>query len=207
MKKILVKIIILIFCAVSFNAAELYAAVGCTLNDPDRDVKRIFPGSTGYKTEFITIKEVGGEELAVRIEKRLGDKFETEYETIDVPYAFYTVLKGKEAIGRIHGVNQKGTYGGIQLIVATDLDGEIKDFYYQKLSAPEARKFRDKEFTGQFTGLTLEDFYDEGRVVLIKDPSSESEEDFRNTLRGLKKNMILLDEFKLNKSGLREEEK
>lgn len=207
MKRVLAKIIIFVFCAVILNVAELYAAVGCTLNDPDRDVKRIFPESTGYKTEFITIKEVGGEELAGKIEKRLGDKFGPEYETSDVPYAFYTVLKGKEVIGRIHGVNQKGTYGGMQLILATDTEGEIKDFYYQKLSAPEAKKFRDEGFTGQFTGLTLEDFYDEGRVGLIKDPSSGAEEDFQYTLRGLKKNMILLDEFKLNKSSSRGEGK
>lgn len=193
-------ILIALVLITTFIPVKSFAAVGCTLNEPDRDVKRIFPESTGYRTEFITIKERGGKDLAVSIEERLGDKFDKVYESLDVPYAYYTVLKRKEKIGLIHGVNQKGTYGGIQLILATDNNGVIQDFYYQKLSSPEARKFKDKDFTSQFIGLTLDDFYDEdGKISKIKDPSKNSSEDFNNTLRGLKKNMILLDEFKMRK--------
>lgn len=182
------------FCV--FPIAVL-AAVGCTLNDPDRDVKRLFPQSTGYRTDFITIQEKGGEELKKKIESELGDKFDDIYESIDVPYAYYTVLKGKEVIGRIHGVNQKGTYGGIQLITATDPEGKVTSFYYQKISSPEARAFTDKDFTNQFIGLKLDDFMN-GNLT-IKDPSRESSKDFKATLRGLKKNLILLKEFILNR--------
>ena len=95
-------------------------AVGCTLNDPDRDIKSIFSDSTGYKTTFITIKERGDRELLVDIEDRLGDKLDPVYESVDVPYAYYTILKRKEVIGYMHGVNQKGLYGGMQIILATD---------------------------------------------------------------------------------------
>lgn len=196
-------VLIWIFCLVVFTTA-VWAAVGCTLNDPDRDVKRLFPESTGYKTQFITIKERGGEELKDEIEERLGDKFDTVYESIDIPYAHYDVLKGKELIGRIHGVNQKGIYGGIQIILATDLEGKIIGFYYQKISSPEARKFKDKEFTKKFIGLTLADFYRYGldepndRISNIKDPSEKHHDDFKATLRGIKKSLILLDKFKLN---------
>ncbi len=170
------------------------AAVGCTLNDPDRDVKRIFPESTGYKTSFITIKESGGQELFEGVQDELGDKFDSIYESIDVPYSFYDVLKGKELIGRIHGVNQKGTYGGMQLILATDLEGRIIDFYYQKISSPEAKRFMDKSFTSQFQGLSLNDFVN--NIPDIKDPSSNNHDDYVATLRGLKKNLILLRELK-----------
>lgn len=185
----------------------LYAAVGCTLNDPDRDVRRIFPGSTGYKTEFITIEEAGGEKLFEEVQEKLGDKFDPVYETIDVPYAYYTVLKGREKIGYIHGVNQRGTYGGMQLILATDLDGKIIDFYYQKISSPESRKFRDKSFTDRFTGMTLKDFYDGLPAGDAADPTENSHEDFRNTIRGLKKNLILFNEFKLKNKYRRNGEK
>ncbi len=193
---------ILVGFAIGFmmvRAASLYAAVGCTLNDPDRDVKKLFPESTGYKTDFITIDERGGKELGKLLEVRLGDKFEPVYETLDVPYAYYTILKGKEKIGYIHGVNQKGVFGGMQLILATDLDGKITDFYYQKISSPEAKKFRDKTFTGEFIGLSLEDFYKNTDAFTgIKNPTERSEEDFLLTMRGIKKNLILLDEFKLD---------
>lgn len=187
--------------------AIAYAAVGCTLNDPDRDIMRIFSDATSYTTEFITISERGGDSLAARIEAELGDTLDPVFEALDVSYAYYTVLKGKEVVGRVHGVNQRGTFGGMQLILATDPEGVIVDFYYQKLSSPEAKKFRADAFTEQFTGLTLADFVtrfktagpdgEPGRVAVIEDPSQESGEDFAATLRGLTKNLLLLREFML----------
>ena len=182
-----------IFCRIAV------AAVGCELNDPDRDIKKAFPGSTGYKTDFVTIAEKGGEKLKKEIEEKLDDKFDTLYESLDVPYTYYTILKGKDVLGYMHGVNQKGLYGGMQLIMATDPEGRIILLYYQKLSSPEAKAFRDKSFTEQFAGLMLEDFYKSNepgsRISNIKDPTKNSHEDFRYTIRGLKKNIILLNEF------------
>ena len=172
-----------------------FAAVGCTLNDPDRDIKKIFPQSTGYKTSFLTIKENGGENLQQFIEEKLGDKLEPVYENQDVAYAYYDILKQKEVIGRIHGVNQKGRYGGMQLILATDTDGVILKFYYQKILSPESRLLKDKKFIGQFTGLKLDDFLS-GRAD-VKDPTNKEHDDFNATLRGVKKNLILLYIFKL----------
>ena len=189
--------VVILACGVSF------AAIGCTLNDPDRDVKKIFPQSTGYKTDFITIQDRGGEKLKKEVETKLGDTFDPIYESLDVPYSYYTILKGKDVIGYVHGVNQKGIYGTLQIILATDPDGKIIGFYYQKISSPEASKFRDSSFTNQFIGLTLADFYKSddpsGKAAAIKDPSDKSHEDFKATIRGTKKNLILLDTFLLNK--------
>jgi len=180
------------------------AAVGCTLNDPDRDIMRIFPEADSYVTEFISIEERGGLELAMVIEADLGDTLEPRYESLDVPYAYYTVKSGGELVGHVHGVNQKGMFGGMQLILATDTDGKILDFYYQKLSSPEAKAFRADTFTDQFVGLTLADFLagpEPPKVESIEDPSEQSADDFAATLRGLRKNLLLLREFMLATSG------
>jgi len=186
------------------------AAVGCTLNDPDRDIMRVFPKAEAYITDFIAIDERGGDSLAALIEADLGDTLDPTFESLDVPYAFYTVTSGGSVIGRLHGVNQKGTFGGMQLILATDPEGTIVDFYYQKLSSPEAGAFRSDAFTNQFDGLELEDFLagdegdaglsgtdERGRVEAIKDPSESSADDFAATLRGIRKNLLLLREFML----------
>ena len=188
----------LITFIVLIGTQNVFAALGCTLNNPDRDIKRLFRKATNYKTEFISIKERGGEDLAKEIEAKLQDKLEPRYESLDVPYAYYTVLNRKEVIGYVHGVNQKGMYGGLQLILATDPNGKILDFYYQKISSPESKKFRDKKFTKQFIGLTLAEFYKHDLTQKIKDPSKKSAADYLATLRGLKKNLILHDEFTLN---------
>ena len=202
MTKVVFSIFAILFI-ISFACNASFAAIGCTLNDPDRDIQRLFPQSTGYKTEFITIQERGGAKLKKEVEEKLGDTFDPLYENLDVPYTYYTVLKGKETIGYVHGVNQKGLYGTIQIILATDMSGRIIGFYYQKISSPEAGRFKEKYFTDQFIGLTLADFYvsvdPDGRVAAIKDPTEKNHEDFKATIRGTKKNLILLDEFILDK--------
>ena len=196
--------VILIFM---IAAAPLLAAVGCDLNDPDRDVKRLFPESTGYKTLYVTIAQKGGEPLLRRVEARLGDKFQGLYETMDVPYTMYQIFKGKDLIGYIHGVNQKGEFGGIQVFLALDLEGNIRGFYFQKMTGRYAKLLRDPEFGKPFMGLNLKDFQDYdvvsgraksgSRVAAIQNPAPQAESDFRAALRATKKNLILCDEFLL----------
>jgi hypothetical protein len=184
-------------------APSAYAAVGCDLNDPDRDVARLFPGSSGYRTSYVSIDKRGGEPLLRRVESRLGDRFHGIYETIDVPYTVYEIFQGKTRIGYIHGVNQKGQFGGIQVFVALDPQGKITAFYIQKLTSQWAKKLRGPAFSRQFVGLTLADFmtYDPltgqgtGRIATIRSPAPEVETDFRAALRAVKKNLILMDEF------------
>jgi len=202
-KRLFASLVLVFF--VWFTASPSYGAVGCDLNDPDRDVARLFPGSTGYKTHYVSIDKTGGPDLLAKVEERLGDKFQGLYETIDVPYTLYDVLKGREKIGYIHGVNQKGQYGGIQVFLAVDLDGTIKAFYFQKLTSKQAKELRDQKFAQQFIDLSLKDFYAydvlSGKTVTpsgidrIKNPAPEAEADFRAALRAAKKNLILLDEF------------
>ena len=180
-----------------------WGAVGCDLNDPDRDVARLFPESTGYKTIYTSILKVGGQKLMAKVEARLGDKFRGIYETIDVPYTIYEIYNNKKKIGYIHGVNQKGQFGGIQVFVSLDLEGRIKAFYIQKMTSQYAKALRDAKFGRQFIGLTFKDFdqYDvisgnaSGKAAGIKNPAPEAATDFKAALRATKKNLILMDEF------------
>jgi hypothetical protein len=168
--------------------------------------------STGYKTNYVAIDQRGGPSLLSQIEDRLGDKFKGLYETTDVPYTLYEVFKGKDKIGYIHGVNEKGQYGGIQVFLALDLEGVIKSFYFQKLTSRYGKELRDPKFGEQFVTLTLKDFYNydvqTGKTVgpsgveKIRNPVPEAEPDFRAALRGTKKNLILVDEFILGNKYL-----
>jgi hypothetical protein len=191
----------LLFALAGSNVA--WSAVGCDLNDPDRDVARLFPESTGYKTVYVSISQRGGEPMLKRVESRLGDTFRGLYETIDVPYTIYEIYTGKKKVGYIHGVNQKGQFGGIQVFVALDLEGRIKAFYIQKMTSKYAGKLRDATFGKQFLGLTLKDFelYDvvsgkaSGKVASIRNPAPEAQADFIAALRATKKNLVLMDAF------------
>jgi hypothetical protein len=168
-------------------------------------VARLFPGSTGYKTMYVSIDKKGGDALLAQIEDRLGDKFQGLYETADVPYTIYEIYKGEEKIGYIHGVNQKGQYGGIQVFLVLDMEGNIKSFYFQKLTSKAAKELRAQEFGKQFEDLNLSDFYAydivsgksavPGKIDRIKNPSPEADQDFKASMRAAKKNLILMDEF------------
>ena len=187
---------------------RVFGAVGCDLNDPDRDVKRLFPQSTSYRTAYLSLDKLGGTSLLKEIEKRLGDKFTGLYETIDVPYTVYTIYKGDAVIGYIHGINQKGQYGGLQVFLSYDAQGNIRGFYYQKMTNRKAAGLRSDDFAKQFVGLTLADFQSynpqtasggSAKVTAIKNPSTEDSTDFNATLRAVKKNLILTDIFVFNK--------
>jgi len=190
--------LIIIFTLLPGISGEALAAVGCDLNDPDRDVKRLFPASTGYKTAYLSISKSGGEATLKQVEERLGDKFSGIYETMDVPYTVYTIFKGRETIGYIHGINQKGQYGGLQVFLAFDATGKISDFYYQKLTSKDAAAMRTSEFAAQFKGLSMRDFAsynpltNDGIPGVIK---QREDGDFFATLRAVKKNLILMDIF------------
>jgi len=89
----------------------------------------------------------------------------------------------------------------------------IRSFFYQRLESPAARQLRAKEFRAQFTGLTLADFYkhdyyarqDPGanadKVAAIKPPAVDAagKPDLDASLRGIRKNLVLLDFFVYNR--------
>jgi hypothetical protein len=205
--------LILAFLLLPLLILPLWAAVGCDLNDPDRDVKRLFPESTGYRTLYVSIKNKGGEKLLQEIEQRLGDRFKGLFETMDVPYTMYQIYRGETLVGYIHGVNQKGRYGGIQVFLAFDLEGNIKALYFQKLTSKQASLFRDQKFGQQFAGLNLKDFYNydvvtgkelvPGKISRIVNPAADTESDFMAAMRAVKKNLILVDEFLLGNKSLK----
>ena len=204
------KLLLLFAIAVMLRSIS-FAAVGCDLNDPDRDVKRFFPSSTGYRTEYYSIRKLGGERLLATVEAMLGDRFKGLYETIDVPYTLYTVLQSREVIGYIHGVNQKGKYGGIQVFLVLDPKGTINDLYFQKMTARYSGKFRARSFTINFSGLKLNDFDDYNvksgkypdKSVLkrIANPDKDAGQDFLAIMRAVKKNLILMEVFIFKRGG------
>lgn len=210
------------------NAFSQAQVVPCQLNSPDQDTLRLFPDRTNYRTEFIRTDEVGdsrkigGEALYRKLEKRLGDKWDPIWETKDVPYVFYEILKGPDRIGWVFGVNQ-GWPGAdnSQLMCAFDLDGRMREFYYQKLPSMEKERLQTKEFYSQFIGLTLEHFYvqeqlqnlavtDKDILALdvinrIQDPTQKEHEGFRKTLRGMKKVLVYMDDFKFGNKTKKDE--
>ena len=187
------------------------AAIGCTLSNPAEDLKSLLPEMTSYKEdlkEFPHLKD--GARLFKSLAARLGSDLDPIYETYETPYTVYSVYKGKEKIGIVHGVNVPGKGGVIQVFLSTDpKTAAIRRFFFQRLESPAAAALRDKAFRAQFEGLTLADFYkhdyyaatepgsaaDRVEKLALPKVDAAGRPDYEATIRGIHKDLILLDLF------------
>lgn len=208
------------FSAIVLTAAlaaprPAFAAIGCTLSNPSQDLKYLFPEMSSYQEElkeFSRLKD--GAELFQALKERLGGDLDPIYETYETPYTLYSVYRGRAKIGVVHGVNVPGKGGVIQIFLSTDpKTAEIRRFFFQRLESPAAKALRGRDFRAQFEGLTLADFYKHDyyaaahpgaaadKVGKITAPALSPKEkpDHQASLRGIRKNLILLDFFVYNR--------
>src|SRR4051795_3339778 len=204
---------LLVFLALAIASApqQLLAAIGCTLSNPAEDLKFLYPEMTTFKEELMEFSKIKDGAAAFKgLRARLGSDLDAIYETYETPYTVYSVFKGQAKIGIVHGVNVPGKGGVIQVFLSTDpATGEIRSFFFQRLESPAARQLRSKEFRAQFAGLTLGDFYKHDyyaaaepgakadKVAAITAPplDASGRPDYQAALRGVRKNLILLDCF------------
>ena len=193
----------------------VHAAIGCTLSNPAEDLKYLYPDMTTYKEELRELPRLEkGRELFGALKVRLGSDLDPIYETYETPYTVYSVFKGQTRIGIVHGVNVPGKGGVIQVFLSLDpATAEIRQLFFQRLESPAAREIRGKEFRSQFAGITLADFYkhdyyaaaDPGaksdRIAALRPPVLDptGRADYAASLRGIRKNLILLDFFVFNR--------
>ncbi|HOY65929.1 MAG TPA: hypothetical protein PLP29_03520 [Candidatus Ozemobacteraceae bacterium] len=191
--------------------AWVFAAIGCTLSNPAQDLKFLYPEVTSFKEEIRELRTLpGGSAVYEGLKERLGSDLDPIYESFDTPYTVYSVFKGDTRIGYVHGVNVPGKGGVIQVFLSTDPStGEIRDFFFQRIESRAARELKDKTFRARFRGMSLADFYKHDyfkvaepenptdRLAGIRPPGSDADvvADFSSSLRGIRKNLILLDLF------------
>ncbi len=197
-----------------WQVSGAYAAVGCTLSNPSQDLKYLFPEMTTYREDVKALDQMAdGRELFKKLKERLGSDLDPVYETYETPYTVYTIFKGDNVIGYVHGVNVPGEGGVIQIFASVDPQtGAMSRLFFQRLESAVAKLLKKKEFLSQFNGLTLADFYKhdyfsiaepasvDDKVAGIKSPlpSDQNDGDYKSALRGVRKNLILLDMFVYN---------
>ena len=193
-------------------APAAFGAIGCTLANPARDLKALYPDLTSYRED---VKELAmlpdGRAAYDALRERVGGDLDPVYEAFDVPYTLYSVFRGEDKIGYVHGVNVSGRGGVIQVFLSVDPEtAAIGRMFYQRLESPGVAALRSPAATGQFAGLSLADFYkhdyfaaaDSGnaadRVGNLAPPAGlpdAAQPDWDAALRGVRKNLILLDLF------------
>lgn len=204
------KLLLAALAATCAWAAPAFAAIGCTLGNPAADLKFLYPEMTSYREETRELRSFkDGPALYEKLRVRVG-KLDPIYEAYETPYTLYSVFNGGRRIGFVHGVNVPGSGGVIQLFVSTDPEtAKIRTLFFQRLESPASKALRDKAFRARFAGVTLGDFYRHDYYAvaepgakadtlapLLKRPetlSGDGAADFDSAMRGLYKNLLLLD--------------
>jgi hypothetical protein len=187
-------------------------AIGCTLSNPARDLKSLFPDMTSYRED---VREFGkladGRALYDSLRERLGSDLDPVYEAFETPYTVYSVFRDGKLLAYVHGVNVAGRGGVIQIFVSADPDtAEIRRMFFQRIESAGDRVLRARETRERFLGLTLADFYKHdyyaavepdsaadrvGRIPAPEGLAETARQDWTATLRGVRKNLLLLDCF------------
>lgn len=208
------KKLVLLFCwlCMLLIARHASAAIGCTLTNPALDLKYAYPSMTSYKEEVYSFSSLPeGASLFATFPSRLGAPLDPVFDLLETPYTVYSVFQGDELIGIVHGVNVPGRGGVIQIFLSIDPTTRvIRELFFQRLESNDANLFRQKRFRKQAAGLSLADWYvsdyyeridpNHERIIFKKIPvpsglSESSREDYHAIMRGIRKNLLLLDIF------------
>ena len=204
-------IMVLITMMVCLFPQRAWSAIGCTLSNPAEDLKYLYPEMTTFKEDLKEFTRlIDGVALFDAMKDRLGSDLDPIYETYETPYTIYSVFKDAKKIGIVHGVNVPGKGGVIQVFLSMDpVTSEIRKFFFQRLESSAASQLRSKTFRDQFEKMTLADFYKHDYYAAV-DPSASADKlaqlkspvlddaarpDYIASLRGIRKNLILLDFF------------
>ncbi|MBI3543068.1 MAG: hypothetical protein HY075_07330 [Deltaproteobacteria bacterium] len=176
-----------------FVERPAFAAANCTLDFPDRDVKRLVKESTTYRVRELIPFRHGKKDLRATLSRELGEELDAEYETSDTPYTFYAVYEKIEQVALILGLNARASDGPMQIFVVYDRKGKIRDVYVQKISSKDATHFRSKYYREQYTRYTINNIPGEADIKLpLRSPTTDTIRDHHVFLRSVRLNMLVV---------------
>ncbi len=118
----------------------------CLWRFPDKDIKRLFPKATGYKTEIVNYNK----EEKAGIEKELGIPLDAD----ETQFNFYKILKDTTPIGLVLTHSAKGQYGAIEVVIGLNNQGEVIGVLIQRDREKKSKELRSRKFLDQFLDKT-----------------------------------------------------
>ncbi|MBI3555106.1 MAG: hypothetical protein HY074_02430 [Deltaproteobacteria bacterium] len=172
------------------------AAVNCTLEHPDRDIKRLVKDSTTYRVRELIPFRHGKKDLLKSIARTLDSELDPEFESGETPYTFYAVYKGNENVALVLGTTARVVAGPMQLFVVYARKGGIQDIFVQKISSKDAPAFRSKFYREQYFKFGINSLPTEADVrPPIRSPSNDTIRDHHSFLRAVRFNILLVKEL------------
>jgi hypothetical protein len=156
----------------------------CPWRQPEADMSTFFPHATSHRTESIALSHHLAE-----LRKRLG-RWPGPAEN---PLQIHRIYAGRQLLGSVLARRVKGEYGAIEIVLAVNTQGRVRDLKMQRLREPTpiAGVLRSPQWLHAFEGKTVESDWRLGHsipdVPAAARPSAEA------VVSGVRSLLILLD--------------
>ena len=137
----------------------------CPWRQPEVELKVFFPDATGYRAETRILSG-----LRLELAERLGRTPTGDENALRL----YRVYREDAPIGTVLTRRAKGTYGAIELVLATDTNRTVRAMRLQRLREPEsiAGVLQDARWQNSFIGKTWQDVCQVGRDITSVPPEA-----------------------------------
>ncbi|MBU6400410.1 MAG: hypothetical protein KGS61_08845 [Verrucomicrobia bacterium] len=170
---------------------RIEAAPLCPWRQPEADLRRFFPETTGYRTDT---RILSGMRLALA--RELGRPVLPEENALHL----YRALAGNDWVGTVLVRRVKGEYGAIEIVVAVGRDGKVRGLRFQRLREPPAiaEALQDPAWQGRFQGQTRASCWRLGAA--IPEVPAVARQSAASVVEGVHSLLVLLDTA--DRSGL-----
>lgn len=132
------------------GVAHLPAQTFCSVREPNRLIREMFPRHTGFRTEMLEITP----ETATKLPADLPFVFDRREVT---RHPLFIVLEGERVVGYVQARTQATRWGLTEFVWAVGPDLALLDFRVQRSREPGADRLERSGLAAALRGLTLDE--------------------------------------------------
>ena len=132
------------------GAGEAGAQTFCSVREPNRLIREMFPRHTGFRTEMLEITA----ETAAKFPANLPFRFDRREVT---RHPLFIVMEGDRVVGYVQARTQPTRWGLTEYVWALDAKLALLDFRVQRSREPGADRLDRSRLPGALRGLTLDE--------------------------------------------------
>ena len=132
------------------GAGEAGAQTFCSVREPNRLIREMFPRHTGFRTEMLEITA----ETASTFPADLPFRFDRREVT---RHPLFIVMEGDRVVGYVQARTQPTRWGLTEYVWALDAKLALLDFRVQRSREPGADRLERSRLVGALRGLTLDE--------------------------------------------------
>ncbi|MFZ9747311.1 MAG: hypothetical protein ACO3G4_11840 [Opitutaceae bacterium] len=132
------------------GVGDVAAQTFCSVREPNRLIREMFPRHTGFRTEMLEITA----ETAAKFPADLPFRFDRREVT---RHPLFIVLEGERVVGYVQARTQPTRWGLTEYVWALDAKLALLDFRVQRSREPGADRLQQSRLVAVLRGLSLDE--------------------------------------------------